>query len=289
MYSIFKLRRTESQWQQETGLILFTWGILNPNGPTLSCVGVRESGCPGELEVFYRWLHFLGGESFVLGYVSGDSEDLAADIKEVLSFSFRQEAGRAMRRFPMVTCVPNFVTLPATEAAQRLMNDTDVRDLISGCRVFRETDWGRQTYYLTKYGSRFFDRAAEETREAVEQGASDPNLTEDSRQFFEVTRLARSHLPGFNDWTANRYQPRAMADGDVDGWWSTVIDEEFTLSCLVQLAQAWVGAAHLVRQTIPEPVEPFELVKEFVEFHRNALWPEAWDSASLRQNMGLVG
>lgn len=195
MYSIFKVRRTESQWRHETGLVLFTWSIINPNGPTLSCVGIRGCGCPGQLEVFYRWLHFHGGESFVLGYVSEDCHDIAAEILEVLRYAFGQETGRAMQRFPLVTCVPSFVTLPASDAAQRLINANDIKGLISGSRTFRDTDWGREMYYLKKYGSRFFDRGAEETRAALETAAQDPDLTNESRQFLEMTRLARAHLP----------------------------------------------------------------------------------------------
>lgn len=288
MYSIFKVRRTESQWQQETGLVLFTWSIINPNGPTLSCVGIRNCGCPGQVEVFYRWLHFHGGESFVLGYVSEDSNDIATEILEVLRYAFRQETGRAMQRFPLVTCVPSFVTIPYSDGAQRLIKDTDIRDLISGSRAFRETDWGRQMYYLKKYGSRFFDRGAEETRAALETAAEDPDLTEDGRQFLEITRMARAHLPGFNDWRPNQYEPRALADGDVSEWWSVVNSGDFTTSSLRQLAQAWVGATYQVRQTSVTPLEAFELVKDFLAFHQCHLWPEEWDSAFVREQMGLI-
>jgi hypothetical protein len=288
MYSIFKVRRTESQWQQETGLVLFTWSIINPNGPTLSCVGIRNCGCPGQVEVFYRWLHFHGGESFVLGYVSEDSNDFAAEILEVLDYAFRQDPGRAMQRFPLVSCVPSFVTLPASDVAQKLTNATDIEGLISGSRGFREADWGREMYYLKKYGSRFFDRAAEETRAALESAAQDPDLTADGRQYLEMTRIARGHLPGFNDWRPNQYKPRALADGDVRWWWSVVTSEDFTTSCLTQLAKAWVGATYQVRQAAVDPAEPFELVKDFLEVHHCYLWPEEWDSAYLREKMGLI-
>lgn len=288
MYSIFKARRTEGQWQRESGRVLFTWGIINPNGPTLSCVGFRNSGCPGQIEVFYRWLHFLGGESFVLGYLSESSEDLAAELMEVLRYAFSQGTGRAMQRFPLVTCVPSFVTLPEGDDMQGLIAATDVRDLIAGSRAFRDTDWGREMYYLRKYGSQFFDRGAEETRAALETAAQDPNLTEEGRRFLEMTRIARAHLPGFNDWKPNQYVSRALlSEGDVSEWWSAVTSQEFTTNCLMQLAHAWVGAIYQVRQTGQEPVEPFELVKDFLEFHQCYLWPEKWNSAFLREKLGF--
>jgi len=62
--------------------------------------------------VFYRWLHFLGGESFVLGYLTEKSENMKEELLEILQYAFSQETSRAMQRFPLVTCVPSFLTLP---------------------------------------------------------------------------------------------------------------------------------------------------------------------------------
>jgi len=85
----------------------------------------------------------------------------------------------------------------------------------------------------------------------------------------------------------DQYESRALADGDVSEWWSMITSQEFTTSCLIQLAQAWVGAIYQVRRTRPEPVEPFELARDFLEFHQRYLWPERWDSAFLREQLGL--
>ena len=103
MYSIYKVSRTPQEWQKENGLVLFTWSIINPNGPTLSCVGIRNSGSPGQIEVFYRWLHFLGGESFVLGYLTEQSENIKEELLEILDmphlprqaygFKFKKSSG----------------------------------------------------------------------------------------------------------------------------------------------------------------------------------------------------
>lgn len=287
MYSLFKLHRSEEKWREETGLIFFTWSIINPNGPTINCVGVRNSGCPGQLEVFYRWLHFHGGESFVLGFVSEDSPNIPADIFEVLEYAFRQEPGRVITRFPLVPCIPSFITLPEGDAANKLIKPTDVKDLISNCRAFKEADWGREMYYLEKYGDRFFERAAEETRAALEQASLDPELTTEGQQFLEMTRLARDHLPNFKEWKPNQYVSRAFKESDSNIWWSTVTDNDFTTNCLIQIANAWVGSIYQVRHTIPSPAESYELVKDFLEFHKCYLWPEAWNSALLREQMGL--
>jgi hypothetical protein len=284
MYSIFKIHRSEDKWLEDTGTILFTWSIINPNGPTLNCVGLRNSGSPGQLEVFYRWFHFHGGESFILGYVTEGSKDISDEILQVLRYAFSQEVGRVIKRFPLVSCVPSFLTI---ENDGNLISSAAVRDLVSNSNAFQDADWGREIYYLKKYGDQFFSRGAEETRFALELALQDPDLSEDGRQYLEMTRLARGHLSGFNDWKPNQYVARPFSDGDLNFWWTTVTKVEFTTNCLIQIAEAWVGATYQVRHTIPEPTESFEFLKGFLESHNCFLWPVDWDSAFLQKRMGL--
>lgn len=281
MYSIFKIWRTEDQWHRQSGGILFTWSILNPNGPTFSCVGVRECEDPTQIEVFYRWLHFLGGESFVLGFVDRQAKDFSAQVLEVLRYAFAQEPGKALRRFPLVSCVPSFVTPPSTDPAY--VSDDDAKALIAGGRTFREADWGREMYYLRKHGSDFFARAGEETRAAVERAAQDPSLDEEQRKFLEITRRVREDASGFQDWRPDQYTSRPLVADDAAMWWSTVTDPEFTTSGLSQLAHMWVGAIH---QSTIEPVETFDTVKVFLQSQQCEFWPEEWNSRLIRQRMG---
>ena len=51
----------KSEWWNGEGNIFLTWGILNPNGPTLYVLGSREFD--GEHRCFMRWLHMLGGST----------------------------------------------------------------------------------------------------------------------------------------------------------------------------------------------------------------------------------
>jgi len=282
MYGIFKVRRTENQWCQQVGGILFIWGILNPNGPTLSCVGMRDCADPRQVEVFYRWLHFLGGESFVLGFVDKQAENFSDQVLEVLRYAFAQRAGGNRQRFPIVSCVPSFVKPPEADAPN--VSDNDARDLIAGSPIFREADWGRETYYLRKYGGDFFARAGEQTRAALEEAARDPSLAEDQRQFLNFTRRLRENAPGFQDWRPDQYGSRPLADGDVASWWGTVTDPEFTANGLSLLAHMWVGAIH---QATMEPLETFETVKEFLQSQQYECWPEEWNSRLILKRMGL--
>jgi hypothetical protein len=49
----------KEEWFDGHGAIFMLWGILNPNGPTLYCLGERQIN--GKRRVFFRWLHMLGG------------------------------------------------------------------------------------------------------------------------------------------------------------------------------------------------------------------------------------
>ncbi|MCC6143321.1 MAG: hypothetical protein IT368_05900 [Candidatus Hydrogenedentes bacterium] len=280
MYSIFRVRRTEEHWQREAGSILFTWGIFNPHGPTLNCVGIRECGQPDQFEIFFRWLHFLGGKSFVLGYLTEDEGDLGSLI-EVLRHARDRDPEHPSPMVPLFNCIPSFVTLPETELQKEAMPISEIKELITGSDAFRHADWGREMYRLRKYDNRLFDRAAEEMREAVETVLQEPNLTENRRAFMEMTTIRYGHLPCFMNWKPGQYESRPLSDGDLDEWWTTVTRQDFMTISLLQFAQAWVGASQQAQQAGDMPVvEPFELVKNFLDAHDHRIWPEEFNSGN---------
>jgi hypothetical protein len=50
------------EWFDGHGRIFLVWGILNPNGPTLYCLGERRNG--RNSQIFFRWLLMLGGRTY---------------------------------------------------------------------------------------------------------------------------------------------------------------------------------------------------------------------------------
>ena len=64
-----KFLEDKSFWLQNEGRVLMTWNIFNPNGPTLNCIGSITTEDENIETIFYRWLHFLKGESYILGYI----------------------------------------------------------------------------------------------------------------------------------------------------------------------------------------------------------------------------
>ncbi len=285
MYSICKIERKVDQWNEFEGQVLFTWNIVNPNGPTIGCVGIRDCANEHEFEVFYRWLHFFGGETYILGYVNKDENRLVDELVEILKFSFLKGMHPAFTKFPMISAVPSSVTL-----ADSYISTDFQKYLICKSSVFQGDDWGRQSYYLQKYGSDFFSRAAEETRSAVEEAKKDTHLTKDSKDFLKYTEIARGELDGYANWQPDQYESRSLTAQDEDLWWKTITNENFIGNSLGQLAYAWVGSIfqYQAGDTSRAIVESFESVNKFFQDNNHVMWPDSWNTESLLKNMGLI-
>lgn len=286
MFSVLKIKRSFEEWTTERGWVLFTWSIINPNGPTLNCIGLRECGEDDQIEVFYRWMHFLGGETYILGYVDGSQtpDEMNFHVLEVLKHAFSLDDPRVFSRFPLVSAVPSFVSEP-----KMVVSNSDFYELLTASPTFRDADWGAQLYYLSKYKSDFFGRGAEETRNALEMLKRDAPNTKESEDFFRMTELSRGHLPGFQNWKPNSYQSRGLQAGDTEQWWAAIHDEEFVPQCSYQLAQAWVGAVYQFQygDSSRDIAEPFEAANTFLKNYGHSLWPAEWTSEFLRGLMKL--
>ena len=266
MYNIFKLHRTEDDWLQLTGQVLMTWSIFNPNGPTLKCLGTRETGANGEQEVFYRWMHFLGGGDYCLGYFNNREEDWGQDLGEIIWHAFSADASEIGDDAPLVNTVPSFVTSTFEDQWADFC-----RDQIFQAAAMREADWGREQYYLQKYGNALFDRAGEEIREAYEGLLVDPDhQSEESNQFLRMMYAQHEHIPSFMNWKPGRYQSRALAEDDIKLWWDTVTTVDFGGVSAIHWAAAWAGGA---AQSGLESQTRFEDVRDFLTHFEHGLWP----------------
>ena len=75
-----------------------------------------------------------------------------------------------------------------------------------------EGDWGRENYYVAKFGDRF-DRAAEETRAAID-AVEGSELADHNREFVGThPSSARAISPAFKDWRPNQFTSRGAASG----------------------------------------------------------------------------
>ena len=237
MYSVFRLHRTAGDWVSGSISLLLAWGIANPNGPTVSCIGFRETGARGEIEVFYRWMHFLGGEDYCLGYLRSDGE--RAELAEILTNAFSLEPGDGLQRFPLVSTVPSVLQT-------RLHPDLVplARQAFSQSAALRSADWGHEWHLLRKHGSNVFDRAGEETRAALEALKLDPEYdSPEGRQAIDLGFARHQHIPSFSNWTPDDFENRPLEPGDIEAWWETVTRDDFWIPVAYQIAHMWVGAS----------------------------------------------
>lgn len=284
MYSIHRVLRSAEQWAQEKYLVLFAWGILNPNGPTLSCVGIRRSEDDKYVEVFVRWMHFLEGETHILGFVDLDQGNLKEAVLEILGYAFSLDKPSAMRGQPLVTSIPSFVTMPGG-----MVSTDDVCHLMASSPEFRNADWGREWYYLKKHGSDFFARAAEESREAYESEISRPEISDEQRQFLEFSVRTARRFPAFSEWKPGSFHGRAFHTDDVGSWWNVVAETEFKNSAVMELGYMWVGAIH--QYQLPNPSKPiaesFDEMRDFLASGSHALWSSDISTEFLLEILGL--
>jgi hypothetical protein len=274
MYSVFPLYRSATDWLHNPGHVWLSWSVFNPSGPTISCLGLRDTGSAGQAEVFYRWLHFLGGEDYCLGYVDTRGSDSRNQLHEILSHAFCLEARQVLRRFAMVSTIPSVVLVTAPDDWS-----APLKELMSSARAIRTADWGRERYLLQKYGSHLFDRAGEETREGYEtMRSSELAETAENQQFLELLRIRHEHIESFSAWEPGQYTSRELQDGDIDAWWTTVTDADSLPPVAFQFAHAWVGAAS---QVSVECKTPLEEVRDFFLAYSHLWWPDNVTTAGI--------
>lgn len=255
MHTVDPLQRSPAAWLERPGRIWLSWNIFNPNGPTVSCVGLRDTGRPQQAEVFYRWMHFLGGEDYRLGEVDLGAENAREQLAAVLQRAFLLHPGQGFQRFAMVTCIPSLVVSNVADEWLPVL-----RGCIERSAAVQAADWGRERYLLAKYGNRVFDRAGEELRESYERMKAERASDESVQADLERIYLRYAPIPSFANWTPGSYASRGMQAGDFDTWWDAVTAVSFWPLVTAQLAHAWQNS---IKQS-PLPCKtPMEEVRDF--------------------------
>ena len=154
---------------------------------------------------------------------------------------------------------------------------------MSSAHANRTADWGRERYLLQKHGSRLFARAGEEAREGYERAkSSDLEKTTENQQFLELYRLRHQHIESFSTWERGQYTSRALENGDIDAWWTTVTDADYALLAALQFAQAWVGAASQVSMECKTPLEE---VRDFFLAYSHLWLPDNVTTAGILERL----
>ena len=242
------------EWLDGEGTIFMVWGILNPNGPTLYCLGQRE--VDGERRVFFRWLHMLGGRTYFA----------APSKSKNLTYNEIADSARSIRDHLVQSGLPPlFDTIPSFLISNR--DDTTIndiaRDLISTDPAGMK-DWGRELAYSRMFGADFFRRAGSEIRSTYEEMNRRDDKSEGAVTYLKFIEARFGHLPEFKDAVFPKFQTSDITKEFYDEWWGIISTPEFKEGAITTLSTMWRGASLTVSPEMSDKLVPFEKVIDFL-------------------------
>ena len=142
MIQVLDLPSSHEHWAEKTGHIFLTWTIFNPHGPTVCCAGWYDEEGTTEKTLFVRWLHFLAGRAVSIGTLDGDSPEFGSTLEARVRGAF------ASKDLELLPSIPSRITHTLGEEIKDV-----VPTLMASAPAMKEGHWGRELYYLRKYGS----------------------------------------------------------------------------------------------------------------------------------------
>lgn len=243
----------QGEWFDGEGQIFLSWGILNPNGPTLYCLG--EKMMDGERRLFFRWLHMLGGRT----YYAKASEGERASYNEIF------ESASAISKYLSQQSLPTlFNTIPSFV----IPNDGDdtIKDIarrMIAADAPDGKDWGREVAYIEAFGDDYFSRAGCEIRTVYEREIANPDITDASRDYLKWVQARYGSIPAFTDAVFPEFRSSSLTAELYDRWWKVVGTTKHSNSALGQLAMMWRGATSMLSDDMATDAVHFDRVIEF--------------------------
>jgi hypothetical protein len=244
-----------SEWWEGDGNIFLTWGILNPNGPTLYVLGSREFD--GKHRTFMRWLHMFGGCTTYAAEAGSEITyqgiyDDAASIHEHLVQN--NEHG-------LFHVIPSFLI---ANGGDETLAAIAKRLVASGAAA--NEDWGRNMAYLRQFGSNFFGWAGAEIRETYESMLAEARSKgEEPSEFLKMTELRYGHISDFKEAIIPSWTKISFTNELLEEWWRIVSPGEFQVQALVALKTMWEGAPKVLSDELRAKVVPWDMVFRFIE------------------------
>lgn len=249
-----QIAESDEEWFDGEGVIYLSWGILNPNGPTLYCLGLRRIN--GKWRVFFRWLHMLGGCT----YYAAKSDEDEPNYNDIFEGAVSIENYLSERGLPTpFEVIPSFVISNGGDAtikeiAKRLMS-TDAAS---------SQDWGREIAYLEAFGHDYFSRAGSEIRLFYETEKTKPIKEGEDRDDLKFLEARYGHIPAFKDAIFPQFESSEMTETLFNQWWETIDTVEHRGSAIPQLAEMWRGAITILPAEMAETAVTFEQVIDFL-------------------------
>jgi len=239
-------------WFDGEGVVFFVWGILNPNGPTLYCLGQKRIN--GKWRIFFRWLHMLGGRTTYSAKLEPNQPyDIYEEAISIHNYLIESGDQGIMRGIPSFLIVNRWDETFA-EIANRLVTEGPLA---------RE-NWGREIAYLRAFGSNFFGRAGCEIREWYDEAKAKKPAEEETFDMVDWVAARYGHLPEFNSAVSPTFEHSEMTPALLDEWWSTITRVDFSGAALLALSSMWKGASSILSDDMKKGVVPFDAVIDFL-------------------------
>ena len=244
----------EEEWFDGDGTIYLIWGILNPNGPTLYCLGSKDVN--GSQRVFYRWLHMLGG---CTTYAANGVEQCS--YQDIIDSAVAIHNHLVGKDAPgLLETIPQFLISSGgddtlIEIAMSLLTNGPAAD----------EDWGKELAYLRTFGTNFFARTGSEIRSFYEEEKARLAAEgEHETEGLKLIEIRYGHLPEFQEAKIPEFEPSPMTAELLEEWWSIVNAPEFRESAIGTLANMWKGAISVLPEDMQAETVPFDRVVDLL-------------------------
>jgi hypothetical protein len=245
----------KKEWWDGEGNIFLTWGILNPNGPTLYVLGSREFD--GKHRTFMRWLHMFGG---CTTYAADTTSEITYQGIYEDAVSIHEHLVRN-HEHGLFHTIPSFLV---ANGGDETLAAIAKRLLADGAAA--EGDWGQPIAYTRQFGSNFFARAGAEIRETYESMCTEARARgEEPAEFLKWIEVRYGHISDFKDAKIPSWTKASMTPELLEEWWRIVSQREFQVEALVALKTMWEGAPKVLSDEVRANVVPWDPVIRFVE------------------------
>lgn len=245
---------TRQEWWTGDGRIFLTWAILNPNGPTLYCLGSHEVG--GGHRTYFRWLHMLGGVT-----------TWAAHAREEVTYQDIYDDATAIREHLQAQgdlgpfhIIPNFVMASGNDETLQRIAVRLVREGQAGLTQ----DWGRFMAYQRRFGEDFFGRAGAEIRSFYERRKSEHESEGTPIDELRMIEARYGHLDAFRNAKIPAVTSSPMTNLLLDEWWASMDSDNYRATSLSALRTMWEGACKTMEYAGEQDLIRWEWVIDFV-------------------------
>ena len=251
----------DQEWWDCECQIFLTWGILNPNGPTLYVLGSRM--VDNNHRTFMRWLHMLGG-----------CTTYAADTTDTITYQRILEDAISIHEHlvqkegtGLFHVIPSFLIVnhnddTVAHIAKRLLSNS----------AAGSADWGRHMAYVRQFGANFFGRAGAEIRECYETEMAKAKSTgQEPPDFIKLIELRYGHLPDFRDAKIPSAKRSALTPELLEEWWRSITPRDYNIQALLALKTMWKGASSQMPDENKASMVTWDSALGFLDNYRLAL------------------